>query len=385
MGLSFGGEGGAGRIDLGSPSFLDNLGTGTAVFWCYLNSVPATAASYLFNKGTGGAGNRLRFSITNAPNITLLYDRNVTDLNVTTDPNNFSAFGINKWMCIVATWDINGVNADQKILIGDLSNIPAAPSSYSTQVVGSNTHATDAAANFFIGNDATANLGWNGIIASVKMFNTVLTLGQIYQIWRNFPQGLGVAGKILDLNFFSGTEIRKFSGQAHSVSLTGTSDAAHVPLGLFTDQAPDTPYVVSAGAFSQTVSGTITPTGSVTPALNASAISVGGTITPVGVIQEFGVGLNDMEGFITPSGALIASLTLLVSEQFDGTITPTGSLNLQANKNLGGTITPAGSLQVPTFRSSLAGTITPTSTLNRSLVTSNSGGGGAGTIRRRRR
>lgn len=126
-----------------------------------------------------------------------------------------------------------------------------------------------------------------------------------------------------------------------------------------------TPTGSFSWVFAITPGGTITPSGSLATLKNADDIGVvTGGITPVGNLGEIIIGLGDnqCEGFITPVGTYTVGISVYVMSA-DGSIVPTGALNLQTNKTLAGAITPTGSLLVTALRVDASGGITPVGSL----------------------
>lgn len=88
---------------------------------------------------------------------------------------NYTHYGLNKWLWIVARWDTAGANADQSLWIGDESNNPAAPSAYTTQTVGSGAASTTAG-SVTIGNSKVTTTRWiEGRVGFHALFPTKLS------------------------------------------------------------------------------------------------------------------------------------------------------------------------------------------------------------------
>lgn len=128
----------------------------------------------------------------------------------------------------------------------------------------------------------------------------------------------------------------------------------------------------AGGPIEHSESGSITPTGtlqkkvittksgSITPSatLNAAVViplSVSGSITPTGSIAEIQVNLNSLKGTLTPEGSLVKK----VIRSLAGSITPTSTLSSTSfTRYVSGSITPSGILQKKVIKT-LSANITP--------------------------
>lgn len=217
------------RVEVTSNAVLDLQETGTIAIWVYLTD--DTLRQNLFSR----QGTVAYYDIAWRADLAGDYfvcsrQQGITDNLAQADAANFAAYGLNKWVFIVFTWNSNGANADQKILIGDLITPAAEPSSYTTQTVGSGVvSASWGTNNLFVGNSATNQTREiRGRIAWVGTWNTSLTTQQIIsQQWH--PRL--TTGNVLFMHLgWPDTTRPDFSGNALASTLTGVTNGAHVPL-----------------------------------------------------------------------------------------------------------------------------------------------------------
>lgn len=134
-------------------------------------------------------------------------------------------------------------------------------------------------------------------------------------------------------------------------------------------------YYAPTGEYTQTVSGAISPsgtvvklagkgvTGALTPAgtlINLTQKLLAGELTPAGVVAAVKMALVSLTGSITPDGSLVKQ----TSKSLAGVLTPDGTLVRQVRKILDGVLTPAGELMKRAGKG-VAGSLTPDGTLSR--------------------
>ena len=218
------------HIDHGSGGRLDNIDAGAVAFWVY--PTDNTARQVIQTKRSDALGLNAQST---PKNLQLQKSRNsgTAFLNVIADLANFAHYGINKWVFVIATWDINDVN-NCTIHVGDLSNLAAEPSSYSTQTAGSGTPDDNSANNFIVGRHYTAgNRFFVGRVAKGWHFDKVLSAGE--------RANLQWAGKISDFascifyteyGFQGAADSPDWTGNGFTGTQVGTLTVAdHVPLG----------------------------------------------------------------------------------------------------------------------------------------------------------
>lgn len=164
---------------------------------------------------------------------------------------NFSAYGLNKWLYAASVVKDGGVNTDQKLFIGDLSNNAAEPSSYTSQVAGSGG-GTSSNVSYTIGNFSDSR-PFVGRIAMVAVYSGAKTEQEIVaQQWAAYPLH---SGCLYFCQFgWNGTGTQPdWSGNQDNGTVTGATVADHVPLGFFSppkanDFGPDSNIALDSGS-----------------------------------------------------------------------------------------------------------------------------------------
>lgn len=308
MALSFGGAGGAGYVDVGSAAALDNQNVGTIVLWAWFNSTAPASIGQLFEKSAGGGADRLRVQINASGVLEVRRDRATTDLLAQAAAANFTHLGANKWVCLVVRWDTGGANGNQSIWIGDLTNVPAAPSSYTSQTVGSGTPGDNSAGSLRFGNNSLANNGFDGRLAQAKLFSNLLTNNQVYQEW--FTTTTSQETLLGNWIFWDPTHVVDVSGKLNTPTATSTTAEPHVPLASMFGGQEDEPYLASGSStVTKTVSAaavlqknvaktvgatavlrkTLTKTVGATAVLSAGSSTVTKTVIAAAVIRKTGI------------------------------------------------------------------------------------------------
>lgn len=121
--------------------------------------------------------------------------------------------------------------------------------------------------------------------------------------------------------------------------------------------------ISGGGAYYQSVSGAISPTGSITSSIGKL---LSGAVSPIGSILK-SISIN-LVGSITPSG----SKTSKTGKGLSGSISPVGENTYQAQKSVSGSVAPSGSITRNIFIS-LAGAITPIGSLLKKVGTNLAG------------
>ena len=139
---------------------------------------------------------------------------------------------LNAWNYVAISYD---ESAGPLLYFGNLTTIVAQPSYSAGPVVGSGATSSDAIGNLLIGARSfsqAAGSGFQGRIAFGGVWNRVLSLGEIkeQQFHPHVTSGcvlfshLGYAGAV--------STQPDWSGNGNAGTITGATQAAHVPLGL---------------------------------------------------------------------------------------------------------------------------------------------------------
>lgn len=213
------------RIDCGNPAILTDVPTATICTWVY-NTATATNQR-LWSKGIIANLHHLRLQ-SSAFSIVILRP---TPLVATSAASNFAAYALNRWIFVVAQYNTVGSATDQKLYIGDEHSAPAEPSSYSAQTEGSGTVATDAGANFCIGNvAASTTVSWVGSYAFFGMWPRLLSYAEIVQQWSQFLNPSAVIDTMDAISYVfpqAGPTALDYSGYGNHGLVTGA-----VPSGV---------------------------------------------------------------------------------------------------------------------------------------------------------
>ena len=232
------------KVDHGSATSLDDLLANTVMAWVWVDT--AVNDGRIFQKGYLAAHSTYNtFGFDSMVRFKREMDRATTDCAAFATLTNFSAWGLGKWLFIAAGLDQAGVDADQYVIMGDLSTSAAEPSSYTTRAVGSGAYNTDAAASFITGQRGNDGLNWDGKIAFLAFYNRRMPIAEA-KIHQFHPYK--ASGAVLFEEYgFNGTSTQPdWSGTQNTGTVTGATVAVHVPLGPifgFDDAMPSTAAV----------------------------------------------------------------------------------------------------------------------------------------------
>src|SRR3990167_4230892 len=241
MALSFG-SWTTNKVNVGSNSVLDNPAVGTLFAWAYPTSFVANAGFY--GKGAGLFSRNPTFTLSGtAGAISFIINRASTHLTIISGSSFLST---NLWQCVTAVWNVNGVNGDQRLYVGNLTTAIAEVGSYANQAVGLGTPVDRSADDAAIGNrDATASNGFSGFLALIAIWDRVLSLDELVSIQfrprvTNGCVGFWCLG-------YNGTGTQPdWSGNANNGTVTGATVADHVPIPFRRSGPLYVPYTVAA-------------------------------------------------------------------------------------------------------------------------------------------
>jgi len=235
MALDFAGTTGD-YVDHGSDSSLDDLAEGTLLIWGYKNAFGTGNFDYIYNKGAGGNRRIAWFDQFSDPDQLAAEFINIIGRKIMLSANlsTLSNYSTGKWICFGFTYNANVSTAAEQILFtGDLSNLVAEPSSYSSQANIAQSTSSDAATNLIIGNDPAGNLNFDGLIAQVILWNKQLSLAEIQAQQFSTKPVIYPQNVVLFSHYgFNGTDTQPdWSGNGNNGTVTGATVADHVPLG----------------------------------------------------------------------------------------------------------------------------------------------------------
>jgi concanavalin A-like lectin/glucanase superfamily protein len=219
-------DGGTDIVSAGTGASLE-LDTVTILIWINPTSLPNAALRHLFAKGPGGAN--LWFNSSGGAN-NLVGQRarpGGTNCSVQVDWTNLPAAGAGKWNFWGVQLHTAGADADQKLFGGDLTTTVIEATTYVNQTVGTGTPASLAGTTATIGNLDGGSFSFQSSIASVGIWNRLLTLAEIqYQQSHRRP----TTGCVLFHEYMSTDQQKDFSGTGNVGTVSGPTVATHVPI-----------------------------------------------------------------------------------------------------------------------------------------------------------
>lgn len=232
MSMSFGGPGGAGRLNFGSGASgtaLDDLDTCTVMWWAKVNDSTPSTAGTIFDKGD--ATHRWRARNLVGGSIQYVRDRATTDLTIDALISNIANYpGDGAWAFFAIVADAAGANGSQHIYGGSLLLPPVEASAYVTQVVGSGATQTNAADACLFGNDAGFANAYDAVLGPVGVFAAALTLAQIRSFWRRPRKMLSTCRLLCRMTGTTlATGIQDYSGNLNNGGSTSVTAAAPWP------------------------------------------------------------------------------------------------------------------------------------------------------------
>lgn len=263
MALDFTGSGN--EIDCGSAAELDNVLQVTYWAWYQRPSSAPGEDAALICKGNFHRLTAFAPTDGTSQNASCVITRATDGCRATADRNDDPILQEDKWLFTAGVLDTSGVDADQKLYIGDLSTPAREPPSYSTQKVGSGTPNDNASAPCRIGNISTGSWG-NCIIAWAGISDQRLTVDQIRALqWTLMPP----AGSLVHIApglHGTGTQ-PDYSGNGNDGTIGGSPTLTdHVPVfpGWATRRPQILVPVVAGATFSETLTEGVTASDSPT-------------------------------------------------------------------------------------------------------------------------
>jgi len=160
-------------INCGSASILDNLAAMTIILWVKPDTLGESSVGRLIGKTPGDIpGWFLRFNTSNRLSANIDYDGS--------DLYRFSATNVvtmSVWQMVTATWDGSTTATNFKMYVNN------AEVSYGAGQNAIGSRVDDEAAILYVGSNATTTKSYDGLIGEVLLYNKVLSLAQIQQIY----------------------------------------------------------------------------------------------------------------------------------------------------------------------------------------------------------
>ncbi len=218
MALDFTGDA-TDRVEIAAADSIDDLTAFSHWQWINLDASADNRRAWSKN---GDAGSQLVLNASEAIGVEI--QRATTDAVIVTPTGQFST---GEWTCICFTYDETD---GPRVFTGNLTTA-LTEVSYTTRTVGAGSTNADNAGPLNIGNRASGDAkSPDGRIAIHRLFNTRKTLAQLQaQQFRPYPTSDLVLYQILGFNGV-GTQ-PDYSGNGNSGTVTGATQADHVPLG----------------------------------------------------------------------------------------------------------------------------------------------------------
>lgn len=216
---------GANVVDFGNSAAIQSFAAnaGTIIVWVFPTDISGntsfvrkSAANYTFNAG--------------ATTLQMNIPRASTGLLARVTTPNFPLYVINTWVYVAATYDVAGIDTDQKLFFGNLTNQVAEVSTYTSQQVGSGLVTDTSGSNLTVGNGLSNTVPFLGNYALVACWNRRLSLNElIQQQFRPYPSSGCILFSHLGFGVGTGTQW-DLSGSGNVGTVTGASVADHVPI-----------------------------------------------------------------------------------------------------------------------------------------------------------
>lgn len=227
MGLDFTGAS-TYRVNHGSATILDDMDPFTFYGWFY-KSGAATTFHRLFSKWTTAIAGDSQCYIegSGSAEVTCIRRRSGGTLTYTTNSSPLGTSG--KWYFFAWVCDTSaGAGQQGNIYIGDLTT-PVSEATYATATDSSGAISTEATSDFLIGNRSNFDRNWIGTIAVSGIVKSALTLNQLRAL--QFRPTV-VPNTALFSHYYGTGSQPDWSGNSNSGTVTGPTQASHVPLGL---------------------------------------------------------------------------------------------------------------------------------------------------------
>lgn len=235
-------------VNHGSDVSLDDMDPCTIMAWVKVDALDASERNLLINKESGtdeGLSFYVGFNSGSPQLIAIRQSTTATWHTATAVAANFTHWGTGKWVFVVAVLNFGGT---ARLLVGDLSNVPAEPSAYTSQVAGTGAVQTDAANDLIVANGRGIATFWRfgGDVATKHIVEEALTNQQIIQQWMRFS--LRSTSRLFPHYGFNGTGTQAdWSGNLNNGTITGNPTVVdHVPLGPMFGFDVSLPFLVAA-------------------------------------------------------------------------------------------------------------------------------------------
>lgn len=171
-------------VNMGSPGVFDyppNMAAFTLMAWINPATYGEGSRGRIFDKATGsGPVNGWAFLITNqtANSIQFIVDYATTDI---TRRSGAGTVPLTQWSHVAVTWDGSTNASNIHIYVNGVET------TYSSTVNGAGARANDGSASVRVANDALGSRTFSGLIDDARVYDRVLSAGEISAIYSSFP------------------------------------------------------------------------------------------------------------------------------------------------------------------------------------------------------
>jgi hypothetical protein len=183
-------NGDADYIDCGSGASVDNVIPFTVCAWVYIHSLTSENWNSILTKyvSTGSVLLEISNFAGNPNTFATFWDCTGQDMYGAAADNTLTT---NTWYFLVASWA--GLGNNPKLYMGTLTT-NLAEVTYDLRTAGSTATNSDAGNSLAIGriNTSTPGRYFNGLISEVYLWNAVLTLAELQEIFNSRIKGMGL-------------------------------------------------------------------------------------------------------------------------------------------------------------------------------------------------
>lgn len=208
--------------------------------WAWVNATSLSNGLGIFQ--TGSASGYRDLNVRSTGQIDCELDMTTTDSNARSANSAGNRITTGEWWFVATTVSSTFV---PRIYLGTLTS-SVVETAYVTQTTGVGTKVTEDGGTARWGNrTATGSFSFNGNVAIGGYHSTDLTVAQL-ELIRLHPSFARMFSNVALHHL--GISTQDFSGLAQTLTITGATVAAHVPLGPLFSFTSDMPYIIAAAA-----------------------------------------------------------------------------------------------------------------------------------------
>lgn len=173
-------DGTAGVVTGGSASMIDNMSALSIAVWAKANGYGEAGQGYFLDKRNNATGGWHFQNLITGGRIEFTVDFDGTDLDVYSANNTFTTSDFGQWTHWVVTWDGSTASTSVRMYKNGFEV------SYSPSTVdGVGSRVDDSARILGIGNRPTDGRTFHGALDEVRLYNRVLSAGEVKQLYNN--------------------------------------------------------------------------------------------------------------------------------------------------------------------------------------------------------